>query len=88
MTDISHGNVAIVYPGDRSIRDNATPDNNRLAQVFRALAAVGLHAEPAVYHDDFFEEVRRQLMQQDAVLVWLFCPSQMETIDWLPVFTS
>jgi hypothetical protein len=88
MTDISHGNVAIVYPGDRSIRDNATPDNNRLAQVFRALAAVGLHAEPAVYHDDFFEEVRRQLMQQDAVLVRLFCPSQMETIDWLPVFTS
>lgn len=71
MTDKSHGSVAIVYPGDREIRENATTDNNRLAQVFQALAGVGLHAEPAVYHDDYCEEVRRQLMKQDAVLVWM-----------------
>ena len=71
MAEKSYGNVAIVYPGDHEIRNNATPDNNRLAQVFQALAAVGLHAEPAVYHDDFHEEVHRQLMQQDAVLVWM-----------------
>ena len=76
MTDIHHGNVAIVYPGDREIRDNATADNNRLAEVFKALASVGLHAEPAVYHDDFCEEVHRQLMKQEAVLVRIrhLCP--------------
>jgi hypothetical protein len=71
MTDLSHGNVAIVYPGDHEIRQNATTDNNRLAQVFQALVAAGLKTEPAVYHDDFSGEVRRQLMRQDAVLVWM-----------------
>ncbi len=40
-------------------------------QVFQALAALGMHAEPAVYHDDFCEEVRRQLAKVDGVLVWV-----------------
>ena len=65
------GRVAILYPGDQEIRKNATPDNNRLAPMFRALADVGLQAEPVVYHDDFSEEVRPQLMAADAVLVWM-----------------
>jgi hypothetical protein len=30
-----------------------------------------VHAEPAVYHDEFCDEVRQQLMQVDAVLVWM-----------------
>jgi len=63
--------VAIVYPGDRETRDRATPENNRLATVFRALAERGVHAEPAVYHDGFREEVRRQLLRVDVVLVWM-----------------
>ena len=49
----------------------ATPGKSRFSRVFDALAALGMHAEPAVYHDDFCEEVRQQLMKVDAVLVWV-----------------
>ncbi len=71
MTDSYHGRVAILYPGDHEARQNATPDNNRFSLVFQALADLGVHAEPAVYHDAFCEEVRQQLMGVDAVLVWM-----------------
>lgn len=71
MTDAQRGRVAILYPGDHEARQNATPENNRLVQVFQALADLGVHAEPAVYHDYFCEEVHRQLMRVDAVLVWM-----------------
>jgi hypothetical protein len=63
--------IAILYPGDYADRANATPGNNRFADLFRAFAAQGLHAQPAVYRDDFRAEVRDQLMQVDAVLVWV-----------------
>jgi hypothetical protein len=65
------GRIAILYPGDYETRKNATPENNRLAKIFQALAEIGVHAEPAVYHDQFCEEVRQQLLQVDAVLVWM-----------------
>jgi hypothetical protein len=71
MTDGHDGTVAIVYPGDQITRRNATPDNNRLAPVFQALANLGVQAEPAVYHDTFCEEVRRQLRGAAVVLVWM-----------------
>jgi hypothetical protein len=69
MTDDSCGQVAILYPGDHETRQNATPENNRLAQVFQALSNLGVPAEPALYHDKFCEEVRQQLMRVDVVLV-------------------
>jgi hypothetical protein len=65
------GRVAILYPGNHDARREATPENNRFSELFRALAAKGLRVEPAVYHDDFCEEVREQLMQVDGVLVWV-----------------
>ena len=63
--------VALLYPGDREARQNAAPENSRFSKVFQALADLGAPAEPAVYHDDFCDEVRRQLMQVDGVLVWV-----------------
>src|SRR5207247_396277 len=36
-----------------------------------ALRAVGLEPEPAVYCDDFVDEVRAQLLGVDGVLVWV-----------------
>jgi len=63
--------VALLYPGDRKARENAVPENSRFLKVFQALTDLGMHAEPAVYHDDFCDEVRQQLMQVDAVLVWV-----------------
>jgi hypothetical protein len=65
------GRIAILYPGDYAGRRTATTENNRFAELFSAFAAKGICAEPAVYHDDFCAEVREQLMQLDAVLVWV-----------------
>jgi|SRR5882672_3624101 len=63
--------LAILWHGDHRARRDATPQNNRLNRVFEALAALGVHAEPAVYADDFAPEVRDQLLQVDGVLVWV-----------------
>jgi hypothetical protein len=71
MTSSPSGRVAIVYPGTEDTRRNATASNNRFAPLFSAFAASGIHAEPAVYHDDFCQAVREQLMKVDAVLVWV-----------------
>src|SRR3954452_20531752 len=64
-------NIAIVWRGDRDARRNATPANNRFHRVFGELAAVGVHAEPAVYDEEFADEVRTQLLAADGVLVWV-----------------
>ena len=71
MAHDNRGRIAILYPGDYENRMNATAENNRFADLFRAFAAKGIRAEPAVYHDDFCVEVRDQLMQVDGVLVWM-----------------
>ena len=63
--------VAILYPGNYEARQDATAGNNRFTELFKALTALGLRVEAAVYHDDFCEEVRRQLLQVDGVLVWV-----------------
>ncbi len=67
--------IAIVYPGDRIKRGEATNENNRFSDLSRLFLATGTHVEPAVYHDDFHDEVRDQLMKVDGVLVW-FNPNE------------
>ena len=62
--------VALLYPGDRAMRDRADPAESRFAALFSALGERGLRAEPAVYHDDFADEVQTLLSTLDAVLVW------------------
>lgn len=71
MTEDTRCRVAILYPGDREARQDAAPGKSRFLKVFQALDELGLQTEPAVYHDDFCDEVRRQLMQVDGVLVWV-----------------
>lgn len=71
MTGTVRGRVAILYPGDREARRAAMPEESRFPRVVGALAALGVDAEIAVYHDDFCDEVRRQLMMVDGVLVWV-----------------
>jgi len=63
--------VAILWRGDLEARRAATPSNNRFHRVFEELAAVGIHAEPAVYDEDFADAVREQLLGADGVLVWV-----------------
>ncbi len=62
--------VALLYPGDRAARDAADPAQSRFASLFAALAHAGMQAEAAIWHDDFADEVARQLRGVDAVLVW------------------
>ncbi len=62
--------IALLYPGDRAMRDRADPQESRFAALFEAFAAAGVRAEPAVYHDDFADEVAAQLRRMAAVLVW------------------
>ena len=63
--------VAVVWRGDREARRAATPQNNRFHHVFEELAAIGVRAEPAVYDEEFANEVRDQLLTVDGVLVWV-----------------
>jgi len=63
--------VAILWRGDAEARQSATPQNNRFHRIFEELAAVGIHAEPAVYDEAFAGEVREQLLSADGVLVWV-----------------
>jgi hypothetical protein len=63
--------VAIVWRGDRDARQAATPENNRFHRIFEALEAIGVAVEPAVYDEEFADEVRDQLLAVDGVLVWV-----------------
>ncbi|MGO4668193.1 Cj0069 family protein [Bosea sp. 2RAB26] len=63
--------VAVVWRGDREGRRAATPQDNRFHRVFEELAAIGIHAEPAVFDEEFADEVRDQLLRVDGVLVWV-----------------
>ena len=63
--------VAVVWRGDTAARGAATPQNNRFYRIFEELAAAGIHAEPAVYDEDFADEIREQLLAADGVLVWV-----------------
>jgi len=62
--------VALLYPGDRAARDRSDPAESRFAALFDALAAAGIAAEPAVYSDDFADEVEAQLATLGLVQVW------------------
>jgi hypothetical protein len=71
MASEKHYRIAVLWRGDRERRRAATPQNNRFHRVFEELAALGIHAEPAVYADDLADEVREQLLAVDGVLVWV-----------------
>jgi len=62
--------IAILWRGDREARRTATAQNNRYYRIFEELTALGIDAEPAVYDEEFADEVRDQLLAVDGVLVW------------------
>lgn len=70
MGAVSDARVALLYPGDRAARDRSDPAESRFAALFEALAAAGIAAEPAVWHDDFADEVAAQLRRVGLVLAW------------------
>jgi hypothetical protein len=70
MTRAASPAIALLYPGDRAARDRADPAQSRFAALFEAFRVGGVHAEPAIYHDDFADEVAEQLRHVQLVLVW------------------
>jgi hypothetical protein len=62
--------IALLYPGDRAARDRGDVAESRFAPLFDAFARAGTPASPAVYHDDFADEVEAQLRESRLVLVW------------------
>jgi hypothetical protein len=62
--------VALLYPGDRAMRDRSDPAESRFAALFDAFASAGVKAVPAVYNDDFAAEVEAQLRECRLVLAW------------------
>jgi hypothetical protein len=71
MADTKPFRIAVLWRGDREARQAATPQTNRYHRIFEELAALGIDAAPAVYDEDFAEEVREQLLAVDCVLVWV-----------------
>src|SRR5579872_4483754 len=65
------GRLALLWRGDDDVRRQATADNNRWREIFAALKAVNIDAEPAVYCEELANEVRDQLLTVDGVLVWV-----------------
>ena len=70
MSNQHRPRLAILYPGDRVARDRADPAASRFSALFQALERAGVATEPAIYHDDFRDEVRQQLEQVQGILVW------------------
>jgi hypothetical protein len=71
LTSEAVGKLALLWRGDLETRRRATAENNRWRDIFTALRALNIHAEPAVYCEEAAEEVRRQLLAVDGVLVWV-----------------
>jgi hypothetical protein len=71
MTQDSYGRMAILSSGNREARRNTTAENSRFSDLFKEFAARQIHVEPAIYHDDFCDDVREQLIRVDGVLVWV-----------------
>jgi hypothetical protein len=62
--------IALLYPGDRAARDRSDPSESRFTALFEAFVSAGVRALPAVYHDDFADEVEAQLLENSLVLAW------------------
>jgi hypothetical protein len=63
--------IAILWRGDREARRTASAQNNRYHRIFEELSGLGIHAEPAVYDEEFADEVCEHLLKVDGVLVWV-----------------
>src|SRR5258706_13456787 len=71
MTDNAGCRVAVLCLRDRETAPDAAAETGRFRKVFEALAEFGMLPEPALYHDEARDEIRRQLLRVDGVLVWV-----------------
>lgn len=60
-----------MWHGDREARNTVRLEDHRLGPTAEAFRSEGLRPEACVYSDDFRDEVREQLLEVDAVQVWV-----------------
>lgn len=58
------GTVALVWRGNREMREAAQAQKGRLGPLFDAMTQAGLAAEPAVYLDEMIDDVRAQAVSR------------------------
>jgi len=63
--------IALVFRGGDAMRKVTTVDGSRLAPIADALASVGLAAEPAVFGEQWVDEIREQLLEVAGALIWV-----------------
>jgi hypothetical protein len=63
-------NVGVLWRGDPQ-RQLPTGENNRLHRIFEELGVRRVATEPVVFSEEVVEDVRRQLLSLDGVLVWV-----------------
>lgn len=63
--------LGILWRGNPNAERRATGETSRLRGLFQAVSALSVAAEPVAYSEGAEEEVRRQLLGLDGVLVWV-----------------
>jgi hypothetical protein len=63
--------AALLWHGDRETRKTASLEDIRMRGVAEALHQIGVASEPAIYVDEYVDEVRDELSAVDGVLVWV-----------------
>src|SRR5438067_4190378 len=65
------GRIGLLYRGTRGAAPASERADALLGPLFQALEELGAAPEHVVYADDAVDDVRRQLLQLDGVLVWV-----------------
>jgi hypothetical protein len=63
--------VAVLWRGDHQARLDVRPETSRFHAIFTALAAKGIDARPAVYSEEWADQILEELLRMDGVLVWV-----------------
>ena len=71
MTGTKVGCVALLVRGDRAGQDAEAARSGRLGPVFLALEDEGIETVACVFSEEAVEDVRRELLGVDGVLVWV-----------------
>ena len=71
MEDDTRGRIAILYSRGRDAKEMSIDGEGPFSLLFREFSRRGVRAEAAVYHDELYEEIYRQLIGVDGVLVWV-----------------
>ncbi len=63
--------VALLWRGNRQARDTVQLEETRFKALTEALRALKVEVQAAVFDEAFADEVHKQLLQMDGVLVWV-----------------